>query len=640
MFFSSLFESIFNSSLTGQYLLSPTPEATILAVNDAFLKAASRKREELIGVSLFAAFPGNPDDSEDSGEAVLRNSLARVIATGKPDTMPAQRYPIRVEKDNGEIAYEERFWSASNTPIFDDDGQVACISHSTTDITEQVQSAAALRESERRFRALTNATADVVYRMSPDWTQMQELDGRGFLQDTAALAEYRIENYVPPEDQELVRNAINEGIRNKAVFALEHRVLRVDGSYGWTYSKAVPLLDADGEIYEWIGAASDITSRKKAEQQLIDADRRKDEFLAMLAHELRNPLAPIGAAAELLGLVTLDEERIRQTSQVITRQVDHMTGLINDLLDVSRVTRGLIELDAAPIDIRHVANEAVEQVTPLIRTRRHRLTIQSPPETTMVTGDKKRLIQVMVNILNNAAKYTPEGGNIVLEIDVQLEHVALIVRDDGIGMTPELATRAYELFSQAERSADRSLGGLGIGLALVKSLAELHGGAVSCWSEGIGYGSQFTVTLPRLIEQNASLRSVEKQPQKIHATQSLRILLVDDNVDAATMLAMYLGALGHEVMVEHSAYRALEQARIAKPEVLLLDIGLPEMDGNALAHQLRLQPENANSTLIAITGYGQDRDRRNSLKAGFDHHLVKPVDTKRLTEILDGINTK
>jgi CheY-like chemotaxis protein/two-component sensor histidine kinase len=360
----------------------------------------------------------------------------------------------------------------------------------------------------------------------------------------------------------------------------------------------------------------------------------------MLAHELRNPLAPIGAAAELLGLVTLDEERIRQTSQVITRQVDHMTGLINDLLDVSRVTRGLIELDVAPIDIRHVANEAVEQVTPLIRTRRHRLTIQSPPETTMVTGDKKRLIQVMVNILNNAAKYTPEGGNIVLEIDVQPEHVALSVRDDGIGMTTELATRAYELFSQAERSADRSFGGLGIGLALVKSLAELHGGAVSCWSKGIGYGSQFTVTLPRLIEQNAGLRSVEKQPQKIHATQSLRILLVDDNVDAATMLAMYLGALGHEVMVEHSAYRALERARIAKPEVLLLDIGLPEMDGNALAHQLRLQPENAKSTLIAITGYGQDRDRRNSLKAGFDHHLVKPVDTKRLTEILDGINTK
>lgn len=633
----SLFESVFNTSPIGNYLLSPTPEATILAVNDTFLKASSRTREELVGKSLFEAFPMNPDDPADTGESDLRRSFARVIETGKPDSLPAQRYPIRVELPNGEVGYEERFWSAVSTPIFGDDGRIQCISHSTSDVTGQVRSAAALRDSERRFRALVNATADVVYRMSPDWTQIRQLEGRGFIKDTTDPLEFWLDEYIPVEDQELVHNTIREAIEGRKVFELEHRVFRVDGSCGWTLSRAVPMVDASGAIYEWIGAASDITERKEAEEKLKEADRRKDEFLAMLAHELRNPLAPIGAAAELLQLANLNEERVRQTSQIIGRQVLHMSHLIDDLLDVSRVTRGLVKLEKTPLDIRHILMDAVEQVTPLIRARRHHLALHLPPDATTVTGDEKRLVQVMTNILTNAAKYTPEGGMLELRADVQASHVLIAVIDNGIGMAPEMAARAFDLFSQAERTPDRSSEGLGLGLALVKSLVELHGGTVSCESRGIGQGSRFTVCLPRLPVQDGRDSSHGPGSGTQGASDALRVMVVDDNIDAATMLAMLLEAMGHQVLVEERPGRALELARKTLPQVCLLDIGLPDMDGNALAQRLRAQPETAAAVLIAVTGYGQESDRERSFAAGFDHYLVKPIDTKKLYPILAGI---
>jgi signal transduction histidine kinase len=366
MVLSTLYEANFNAFPIGNCLLSPDFEAIILAVNDVFLKASSRRREDLVGMNLFMAFPGNPDDTNDTGEAAVRNSIARVLATGQPDKLPVQRYPILVEQSDGEVRYEERFWSSVNTPVLGADGKIICISHSTTDVTELIRSETAIRESDIRFRALVNATSDVIYRMTPDWKYMHELDGRGFLKTTSQLAEYRIEEYVYPDDLDLARNAIDEAIRHKTIFALEHRVLRADGSHGWTYSRAVPILDDKGEIREWVGMASDITERKEVEEKLKDANKRKDEFLAMLAHELRNPLAPVGAAAELLQMVKLDEERVRQTSQIIGRQVEHMTGLIDDLLDVSRVTRGKVELDVAPLDINQVLTDAVEQVSPLV----------------------------------------------------------------------------------------------------------------------------------------------------------------------------------------------------------------------------------------------------------------------------------
>jgi PAS domain S-box-containing protein len=380
----------------------------------------------------------------------------------------------------------------------------------------------------------------------------------------------------------------------------------------------------------------DITERKLAEEKLRAADQRKDEFLAMLAHELRNPLAPISAAADLLKIGRLDEARVRQSSAIIGRQVKHMTSLVDDLLDVSRVTRGLVTLARAPVAARTIVDEAIEQVRPLIEGRRQALSVHvAEPEAT-VLGDKARLVQVLANLLNNASKYTPEQRRIEIEARSAGQQLELTVRDEGIGMEPELSTRVFELFAQAKRSSDRSQGGLGLGLALVKHLVELHGGSVACDSSGLGGGSSFVVRLPLM---QAVAQHDAELPAAGQATLSrpMRLLVVDDNVDAAATLAMLLEACGYEVMVENDSLRALELAQRERPDAALLDIGLPEMDGNELARRLRADPRTRPALLVAITGYGQEQDRRAALEAGFDHHLVKPVDLGKLAAILAGL---
>jgi PAS domain S-box-containing protein len=377
----------------------------------------------------------------------------------------------------------------------------------------------------------------------------------------------------------------------------------------------------------------DITERKRHEEELRRADRSKDEFLAMLAHELRNPLAPISAAADLLRLARLDETRVRQTSELIARQVKHMTNLVDDLLDVSRVTRGLITLKTEALDAKRVVSDAIEQVRPLIESRRHYMGVHMPPESAYVSGDAKRLVQVVTNVLNNAAKYTPEGGSIDLRMEVRSEQILIMVKDNGIGMAPDLLGNVFDMFSQAQRTADRSQGGLGIGLALVKSLTELHQGSVTARSDGLGQGSEFTIRLPRIAAPDMQSASWDGNRPSAGLAR-LRLMIVDDNADAAGMLAMVLEAAGHEVIVEHDSRRALERAGSECPDAFLLDIGLPEIDGIELARQLRSRPESASSTLIAVTGYGQEQDRRNTAAAGFDHHFVKPVDTVQLTLLL------
>ena len=398
----------------------------------------------------------------------------------------------------------------------------------------------------------------------------------------------------------------------------------------------VTLLERPVQSVTLVSAATSALRGRRRQYEMRDIDRRKDEFLAMLAHELRNPLAPIGAASDLLRFVHLDPARIQQTSEIIARQVKHMSSLIDDLLDASRVSRGLVKLQRSQVDARQLVTNAVEQVRPLIDARRHRLTLQTPPEAAMIHGDQKRLIQVITNLLNNAAKYSPEGGNILLTMDVELDRVTIRVADDGIGMAQGVISHVFEMFTQAERTSDRSQGGLGIGLALVKSLVELHDGTVAASSAGIGKGSQFTVSLPRVEAQEAH----DKPGKTVRATapaKSRRMLVVDDNVDAAHMLAMLLEATGHKTMVEHTAKSALERARRDLPEVCLLDIGLPDLDGNDLARQLRAQPETERCILIAITGYGQEQDRRRTAESGFDYHLVKPVNTEQLLDLLSGL---
>ena len=375
----------------------------------------------------------------------------------------------------------------------------------------------------------------------------------------------------------------------------------------------------------------ELVFRREAETKLRDADRRKDEFLAMLAHELRNPLAPIGMAARVLRLGHVTPDRVKQTCEIIDRQIGHMTKLLDDLLDVSRVTRGLVVLAQGLHDIVTIVRDAVEQARPLIDARRHHLALSVPTQAAYVHGDGTRLVQIVTNLLNNAARYTPQGGLIELELGADAGTVQLVVRDNGIGIDAALLPHVFDLFVQGERSFDRAQGGLGIGLALVKSLVEQHGGCIGAASRGPGAGSDFTVWLPR-----AQAASVPDMPRHGDTApgRPLSILIVDDNADAADMLSMYLGSIGHQVHVAYEGRRGLALVEAAAPDVLLLDIGLPDIDGYQLAQRFRALPQTAQATLIALTGYGQAADRERSIAAGFDHHLTKPVDITALLRLL------
>ena len=376
--------------------------------------------------------------------------------------------------------------------------------------------------------------------------------------------------------------------------------------------------------------------RVRAEEALRAADRRKDEFLAMLAHELRNPLAPIAAAAQILNMGQADGQRIARTSGIITRQVAHMTGLIDDLLDVSRVTRGLVVLQSAPVDLKRVVADAAEQVRPLVEARRHALALHLAAEPAFVEGDHKRLVQVLANLLNNAAKYTPEGGRLSLAMTVTPEQVAIVVSDNGIGIDAALLPTVFELFAQAERTPDRTQGGLGLGLALVKSLVELHGGSVGADSGGDEAGSRFTVRLPR----RTAPAAVDADTAAAHVfapapAAGLDVLVVDDNVDAATTIAMLLESSGYRVTVLHDPKEALLAAQAGRFDACVLDIGLPGMDGHELARRLRALPGTANALLLALTGYGQ-REAAPHASPAFDHFMVKPADPARLFALLAG----
>lgn len=369
-------------------------------------------------------------------------------------------------------------------------------------------------------------------------------------------------------------------------------------------------------------------------QDLELNNKGKDEFLAMLAHELRNPLAGISTAAELLKLAHSDHHKLARTGDIIRRQVRHMTKLVDDLLDVSRVTRGLAFIDKAPVDLRESVYAAIEQVRSAVESKQQRLTVELPGEEAPVLGDRVRLTQVISNLLSNANKYSSRHGSIGIALALSAESAVLTISDDGQGIDPGLLPSMFGLFVQAERTPDRSQGGLGIGLALVKKIVELHDGQVMAYSAGTGKGSRFSIALPRI----PSSPKNEVQPTGREAgtapVAALAILVVDDNQDAADTTAMLLRASGHEVLVEYSALGALRQARAGSFGAVILDIGLPEMDGHALCRRMKALPHLENAVFIALSGYGQESDRRRSIEAGFDHHLVKPAGLDELTRVL------
>ncbi len=380
----------------------------------------------------------------------------------------------------------------------------------------------------------------------------------------------------------------------------------------------------------------EMNERKRVEEALKEADRHKDEFLAMLAHELRNPLAPIRNAVEIMRRSALSDPQLIWSRDVIERQVKHLSRLVDDLLDVSRITRGNINLNREPVACTLIVSRAIETIQPLLTEQRHELILELHDEGLEVEGDLTRLTQVLGNLLNNAAKYTDPGGRIVLALRRADREVEISVRDTGIGIPPELLPRLFNLFTQVDAAAHRSQGGLGIGLALVRQLVEMHGGRVSALSDGPNQGSEFVIRLPlrealtrETVNGSAALGSVAVEARRGH-----RILLADDNRDALDSLATLLQCDGHEVHTAADGAEALALAAICRPDVMLLDIGMPKLDGYEVARRVRAEPWGKGTVLIALTGWGQDEDRRRSREVGFDNHLVKPLDPDKLSAML------
>ena len=499
------------------------------------------------------------------------------------------------------------------------------------------QSAAALRASEERFRLASEAVTGFIYEVdtatglgtaSPGLTELL-----GFPADAVNDVAWWAGRLHPDDLPRALRFLAEVERDGRDKYRYEYRIRHRDGHYVHVWDQGVIVRDAAGRPTRRVGNVVDVSEQKAAQAALAEANRRKDEFLSMLAHELRNPLAPICNAIQILRLREPSEPHVRAARDMIDRNVGQMIRLVDDLLDVSRITQGKIRLLKEAVDLVAVVRQAVEVSTPLVTARKHRLHVDLPAEPVSVCGDEIRLTQVVANLLNNAAKYTDPGGDLRVVVARDGGDAVVRVRDSGIGIPPHMLAGVFDLFTQVDESLDRAQGGLGIGLTLVRRLVEMHGGAVKAESEGPGRGSEFIVRLPALADRcgpapEANGRHLAAGPAR------RRVLIVDDNRDAADSLAALVGLAGHDVRVVHDGPAALTVAEAFRPEVVLLDIGLPGMSGYEVARRLRGLPPTAGAVLAALTGYGQDEDRRQSREAGIDHHLVKPPDPDALRRLL------
>ncbi|MGZ5076083.1 MAG: PAS domain S-box protein [Methylobacter sp.] len=504
----------------------------------------------------------------------------------------------------------------------------------TEDITDIKTSQEALHHERALLRQVIDAVPSVIF--------VKDKEGRFLLGNQALARCYgtNVENLigltnedVNPHTDEVAqfnREDIEVLSTGKTKIIPEEKVTHADGTAHWYSTVKIPLFD-ENDCSHLLGVATDITERKRAEEALRLTDRRKDEFLAMLAHELRNPLAPIRNAVQLLKMQKSTNSQLTWSTDVIDRQVNHMVRLLDDLLDVARIMQGKIRLEIERFELNDIINNAVETSRPLIESRRQELTISQNTPPQWLSGDRVRLAQVLSNLLNNAAKYTNEGGKIMLNVMREDTHAMIEVKDTGIGIAPDILPRIFDLFSQADHSLIYSQGGLGIGLTLVRQLVEIHGGTVTAASGGTGQGSTFTVRLPAL---PVSISSTETESSElILPAPKLRILVVDDYIDAAESLMMLLQAKGHDVEIADCGMKALEKAHTFRPQVVVLDIGLPDLDGYEIAKRLRTIPETRDATLIALSGHGQTENNR-SQSAGFNHYLLKPLNFDQLSALL------
>ncbi len=520
------------------------------------------------------------------------------------------------------------------------DSQPDLILLAIEDITERKQAEVAVQTSEVRYRRLFQTAKDGILIL--DANTLKIIDANPFMTE---LLGYTHDEFLGKELWEIglfgdkrASQAAYQELQEKGYIRYDHLPLETKDGKRSEVEFVSNVYQVDHRPIAQCNIR-DIGERSRLERQtqrqaeaLADLHRRKDEFLAMLSHELRNPLAAISNAVQLLRL-RRDESGLQQRARtIIERQIGQLVHLVDDLLEVSRISTGRIHLQREQLDMRAIVECGVETVRPLIEQRRHALTVCLPPSPIWIDGDSTRLEQVVVNLVNNAAKYTDEAGHIWLSLQQEENEAVLQVRDSGVGIAPDLMPRIFDLFTQAERSLARSQGGLGIGLCLVQRLVEMHGGKVAAYS-ALGQGSEFVVRLPLVLTDQP--RPPSPPTEKARPTApSVRVLVVDDNIDTAGSLEMLLRESGHDVRTAHGGPAALEAARDYRPNVVLLDIGLPVLDGYEVAQRMRQQSVLQNVVLVAMTGYGQESDRQRALEAGFDHHLVKPARFEQIEEIL------
>ena len=532
----------------------------------------------------------------------------------------------------------------------DTSGNISGYATVTRDLTERNKADNLLRASEERRRLALDAAELGMWQVDPA-TRATKTDARyrAIFGTTEEWTDYfQAFKVIHPDDLPAVKEAVAAATRleNPAPYAIEFRVVHPDGSLRWVYAKGRSTIVGAGltrRMVSFDGTVADITDRKRSEEEreqlvarLREQDQRKTEFLAILAHELRNPLAPIRNGLQLMKLARNDAEAVEQTRAMMERQVVHMVRLIDDLLDLSRISQGKLELRKERVELSVVVRNAVETSHPLLAQMGHDLSLAVPLVPIYVDGDMTRLAQVVSNLLNNAAKYTGRGGRIRLSAEQQGSDAVVTVEDNGVGIPGAMLSKVFEIFTQVDRSLERSKGGLGIGLSLVQRLVEMHGGSVQAHSDGDGRGSAFVVRLPVALSLAAD-REGEGNVQPTRPQSRRRILVVDDNQDAAISLAMLLQMMGNETETAYDGLEALEVAAAFRPDVALLDIGMPRLNGYEVCRQIRQQAWGKSMVLFALTGWGQEEDQRRSLAAGFDAHLVKPVLPADLEKLLAGL---
>jgi PAS domain S-box-containing protein len=602
------------------------PNGIVKSWNEGARRIKGYEAEEIIGQPFTRFYP---QDAIDSGWP--QEELRRAAATGR-----IQDEGWRLRKDGS------RIWAnVVITALRTSTGELRGYLKITRDLTERRKAEETLRQSEERLRLMIENVHDyAIFMLDTEgritsWNlgaerlkgyKASEIIGQHF------SIFYSSEDVASGKPQRELETAMSVGHVED-----EGWRIRKDRSHFWANVVITALYDTHGTLRGFAKITRDMTDKLQVERLQV-ADRQKNEFLAMLAHELRNPLAPIRNGVELLKMSRTAEPEVQETTRMMERQVVHLVRLVDDLLDVSRIVTGKIHLVKEPVDVNEIVDRAIEEVQPTLDARGHELMLTRPARPIIVEGDIVRLSQVVSNLLSNAAKYTEGPSQIWLTVEPHNNEVLLRVRDPGIGMAADELSRIFNLFEQADSSISRTRGGLGIGLTLVKRIVELHGGSVSATSPGLSQGSEFVVSLPAS-HAASSINHGVPSGRELKRQKGRRILVVDDNVDAATSVAQMLKNWGHEVQTSFNGPDAIEKARTYRPQIVLLDIGMPGMSGYEVAKQLRAEHNLEGLIITALTGYGQAEDRSRSREAGFNHHLTKPPDPKILAALLESPQT-